>query len=103
MPPWIGIRSKTLSDEINLRAVRTLDLFVSTLLEATGETFSEHLREHRLQTALRMLRSPRHRDWRVVEIAFAAGFGDLSYFNRTFRRRFGDTPQAFRARSPAKD
>ncbi|MCB1496890.1 MAG: helix-turn-helix transcriptional regulator [Bauldia sp.] len=69
---------------------------VHALLEATGETFSEHLREHRLQTALRMLRSPRHRDWRVVEIAFAAGFGDLSYFNRTFRRRFGDTPQAFR-------
>ncbi|MCB1488737.1 MAG: AraC family transcriptional regulator [Bauldia sp.] len=69
---------------------------IHALLEPTGETFSEHLRERRLQSALQMLRSPRHRDWRIVDIAFAAGFGDLSYFNRTFRRRFGDTPQAFR-------
>jgi AraC-like DNA-binding protein len=73
---------------------------VHSLLEATGRTFSEHLREHRLHAALRMLQSPRHRGRRVVDIAFAAGFGDLSYFNRTFRRRFGDTPQSFRPSRP---
>lgn len=72
---------------------------VHALLEATGRTFSEHLREHRLQSAWRMLRSPRNREQRVVDIAFAAGFGDLSYFNRSFRRRFGDTPQSFRRTS----
>jgi len=30
-------------------------------------------------------------------VAFDAGFGDLSYFNRVFRRRFGATPSDVRA------
>jgi AraC-like DNA-binding protein len=29
-------------------------------------------------------------------IAFDAGFGDLSYFNRVFRQRYGDTPSGIR-------
>lgn len=66
------------------------------LLEKTGRTFGEHLRERRLQAARQMLASPRFVGVRVAEIAFAAGFSDLSYFNRRFRRRFGDVPQAFR-------
>jgi AraC-like DNA-binding protein len=28
----------------------------------------------------------------ISAIAFAAGFGDLSHFNRAFRRHFGKTP-----------
>ena len=26
---------------------------------------------------------------KIIEIAYACGFGDISYFNRCFRRRFG--------------
>ena len=74
---------------------------VHVLLEETGRTYSEHIRELRLQAARRMLESPRHLTWRVIDIALAAGFSDLSYFNRRFRARFGDTPQAFRRRSVA--
>src|SRR5262249_44100849 len=33
----------------------------------------------------------------ITSVAFDAGFGDLSYFNRTFRRRFGDTPSGVRS------
>jgi AraC-like DNA-binding protein len=33
----------------------------------------------------------------ISAIAYAAGFGDLSYFNRAFRRRFGATPSDIRA------
>ncbi|MCA9559436.1 MAG: phosphoenolpyruvate kinase, partial [Myxococcales bacterium] len=36
LPPFIGIRIKTLSEELKRRAMRTLDLFVSTLLAETG-------------------------------------------------------------------
>ena len=35
------------------------------------------------------------------QIAFEAGFGDLSYFNRAFRRRFGGSPSDIRASVPA--
>ncbi len=36
LPPFLGIRVKTLSEELRGRAVRTLDVFLSTLVERTG-------------------------------------------------------------------
>ena len=36
LPPFIGIRIKTLSEELKARSVRTLDLFLTTLLDETG-------------------------------------------------------------------
>jgi citrate lyase beta subunit len=41
-PPFIGIRIKSLSAEWHLRAARTLELFLETLLEATGGALPEH-------------------------------------------------------------
>lgn len=35
-PPFVGIRIKALTEELTLRAVRTLDLFVSTLVRELG-------------------------------------------------------------------
>ncbi|HEY6461972.1 MAG TPA: phosphoenolpyruvate kinase, partial [Polyangiaceae bacterium] len=36
LPPFFGIRIKSMIEETRARAVRTLDLFLTTLLEATG-------------------------------------------------------------------
>jgi hypothetical protein len=36
LPPFVGIRIKSLNEEWKARAARTLDLFFETLLEATG-------------------------------------------------------------------
>ncbi|MGZ3458643.1 MAG: DUF6986 family protein, partial [Archangium sp.] len=36
LPPFLGIRIKSLSEELFDRAARTLDLFITTLLERTG-------------------------------------------------------------------
>jgi len=36
LSPFIGIRIKTLSDELKYRAIRTLDIFVSTLVSQSG-------------------------------------------------------------------
>lgn len=36
LPPFIGIRIKTFTEELHARSTRTLDIFVSTLLEASG-------------------------------------------------------------------
>jgi len=33
---------------------------------------------------------------KIAELAFATGFGDLSYFNRMFRRSFGMMPSEWR-------
>ena len=36
LPPFLGIRVKTLSEELRGRSIRTLDLFLTTLAEETG-------------------------------------------------------------------
>jgi AraC-like DNA-binding protein len=53
--------------------------------------------DQRLARAYRLLGDPRCADHTVSAIAFAAGFGDLSYFNRVFRARYGATPSDVRA------
>jgi AraC-like DNA-binding protein len=45
-------------------------------------------------------RQHRHAAMTVNAIALVAGFGDLSHFNRSFRRRYGATPSDVRAASP---
>jgi len=34
---------------------------------------------------------------RISDVAQAAGFSDISHFNRLFRSRFGETPKGVRA------
>jgi AraC-like DNA-binding protein len=51
-----------------------------------------------LQRALTLLTDARHQRKRIAEIALRSGFSDVSYFNRIFRKRFGETPRSVRAR-----
>jgi AraC-like DNA-binding protein len=46
----------------------------------------------RLSRAHRILSDPRLSDRNISSVAFDVGFGDLSYFNRAFRRRYAATP-----------
>lgn len=71
--------------------------YVQQLLEAVGLSFSQHVRQMRLDEARRLLGDLRHAHLRITDIAYAVGFRDLSYFNREFRRRFGEKPSAARA------
>ncbi|MBR0936109.1 helix-turn-helix transcriptional regulator [Bradyrhizobium jicamae] len=74
--------------------------YVQQLLdEGTGKSFTEHLAACRLDRAFAMLTDPHHPHLAIIDIAFEAGFGDVSYFNRMFRRHFGDTPSGVRAAS----
>jgi AraC-like DNA-binding protein len=43
-----------------------------------------------------MLYEPQTAESRVSTIAYDVGFGDLSYFNRCFRRAYGATPMDIR-------
>ena len=70
--------------------------YVQMLFQAEGVTFSEFVLGQRLTRVYHGLRDPRFRLTSISGIAFAAGFGELSYFNRTFRRRFGMSPSELR-------
>jgi AraC-like DNA-binding protein len=67
--------------------------------EGTGKSFTEHLAGRRLERAFEMLTDPHRRHLAIIDIAFGVGFGDVSHFNRMFRRRFGETPSGVRAAS----
>jgi AraC-like DNA-binding protein len=70
--------------------------YVRMLLENDNTNFSEFVLGERLQRAHSLLIDPQHTSWTISSIAFECGFSDLSYFNRTFRRRFGKTPSDVR-------
>jgi AraC-like DNA-binding protein len=69
---------------------------IQRLFETEGTTFSEFVLNQRLTQARRLLADPRFADRAISAIAYKVGFGDLSYFNRTFRRRYGVTPSDVR-------
>jgi len=71
--------------------------YVQMLFEDEGITFTQFVLTQRLERAYRMLTDPGLAARSITSVAFDAGFGDLSYFNRTFRRRFGDTPSGVRS------
>jgi len=69
---------------------------IQLLFEQAGLTYTGFVLEHRLLRAERLLRNPNLRLRKIIEIAHLAGFQDVSYFHRAFRRRFGRTPDDVR-------
>jgi AraC-like DNA-binding protein len=70
--------------------------YLQMLFEMDGSTFSAFLLNLRLTRAHRMLCTPQFDRRAVGAIAYDVGFGDLSYFNRCFRRIYGLTPSDIR-------
>jgi AraC-like DNA-binding protein len=71
--------------------------YLQRLIAPTGNTFTEHVNELRLQRAFALLTEAHDDERRISDIALDAGFSDISHFNRLFRSRFGDTPSRVRA------
>jgi AraC-like DNA-binding protein len=69
---------------------------VQRMFESEGTTFSRFVLGQRLARAHRLLVNPRFTGHAVSAVAFEVGFGDLSYFNRAFRRQYGATPSDVR-------
>ena len=74
--------------------------YLHKLFEDEEMTYSRFVLDRRLALAYRTLRQPRSATRTISSIASDAGFGDLSYFNRTFRRRYGITPSGARREDP---
>jgi AraC-like DNA-binding protein len=75
---------------------RVTPRYLHKLFEGEELTFSTFVLSQRLSRAHRMLCDPRFGDRSISSVAFDVGFSDLSYFNRTFRRRYDATPSDIR-------
>ena len=75
--------------------------YLRKLFESEGVTFSEYVLDQRLAVAHRLLSDPRSAGEKIASVAFAAGFGDVSYFYRAFRRRYDLLPTDVRAQARA--
>jgi AraC-like DNA-binding protein len=73
--------------------------FVQRLFETEGTTFTEYVLAQRLARAHRLLLDPRREAEKISVVAYDSGFGDVSYFNRMFRRHFGAAPSDIRAQA----
>jgi transcriptional regulator GlxA family with amidase domain len=76
--------------------LRVSPRYVQDVLHDTGVSFTERVMELKLQKARAMLVGTRTGSLKVIDVAYGCGFGDISYFNRCFRRRFGAAPGEFR-------
>ncbi len=70
--------------------------YVHKLFAETERSFSEHLGELRLNACAEALTGGSADT--IIDIAMTAGFSDISYFNRRFKSRFGETPSSYRRR-----
>jgi AraC-like DNA-binding protein len=75
--------------------------YLRMLFAGEQTTFSDFVTGRRLALAQRRLRDPARAGYMISAIAYECGFGDLSYFNRVFRRHFGMTPSDARAQRVA--
>jgi AraC-like DNA-binding protein len=80
-----------------------LNSYIRKLFGDEETSFSEYVLTRRLVRAHRMLTDRRWTAVSVASIACDAGFGDRSYFNRAFRRRYGCTPSEVRDASQSVD
>ncbi len=71
---------------------------VQRLFERQGTSFSEFVLARRLARAHASLAAGAANGRTIGDIAMACGFGDISYFNRSFRARYGATPSDIRNR-----
>ena len=69
--------------------------------EACADTFigvdANYIRDRRLERCRLRLLDPRFAHQTVSELAFQAGFGDLSGFNRAFKAKYGLSPRQLRS------
>jgi AraC-like DNA-binding protein len=94
----ISFVEENLAEKISLREVAQMCglgrfQFSRAFKQDLGTTFREFLIQRRVSRALQLFGN---RKASVTEVAFAAGFNDLSYFARVFRRFVGVSPSLYR-------
>jgi AraC-like DNA-binding protein len=100
--PFVLVVTRTIEEQLTSgdfsqkRVARRLSLSTRTLQRRLGEQgmrFNELVDEVRKNLACRMLKDPAVS---VYSVAFAAGYDDVSSFNRAFKRWTRSSPSAYR-------
>jgi AraC family transcriptional regulator, positive regulator of tynA and feaB len=71
--------------------------YLHRLFEESDKSFGQVVLERRLLRCARDLGGASV-DTRISDVAYRCGFGDISYFNKSFRQRFGYSPREYRYR-----
>ncbi|MBI9061287.1 MAG: helix-turn-helix domain-containing protein [Marinilabiliaceae bacterium] len=69
------------------------------LKEKTGHSPKEYIRERRLEKAACLLKES---DMPILAVAFETGFESRAFFNKCFKRKFGETPTEYRKKELCK-
>jgi AraC family transcriptional regulator, positive regulator of tynA and feaB len=77
--------------------------YVHKLFATTGRSVGEHINGLRILVCTRNLLDHAHQRATIAEIAFNAGFRDISHFNRLFKRSSGLAPREFRRANSTAD
>ena len=83
------ITIEDIANEVGLSQSHFMKYFKNTM----GTSFIDYLNEYRLTMASRLLVSS---ESSILDIAAEVGYENLSYFNRTFKKRFSMTPREYR-------
>jgi AraC-like DNA-binding protein len=99
---WIETHlGEALSAERIAAGCRLSARHLNRLFEREGTSLMRYVWEQRLARCHRDMTDPALRGRPVGEIAFAAGFNDLSHFSRSYRVRYGCAPRDARRASVA--
>jgi AraC-like DNA-binding protein len=82
-----NLNADTLAKKFNMSKRKLYKLF-----ESLGVSVHDKIIEARLDAAYMALTSPKRQ--KIINIAYDAGFNDVSTFYRQFRKRFGRPPKA---------
>jgi AraC-like DNA-binding protein len=69
---------------------------IHLLFRMEDTTISRYIWDLRLEMSRNQLTDPNYRDRSLSEIAYDWGFGSLSHFSHSFKRRFGCSPRDYR-------
>jgi AraC-like DNA-binding protein len=95
--------AQNLAEDVTVAALsarhRLSPRYIRKLFEGVNTSLSQFVLGQRLARVHRMLGDPRYAARNISDVALAIGFGDISTFNREFRRRFNATPSDIRAKA----
>lgn len=75
---------------------RTSERTLQKLFEASGQTFSSHVRQRRLEHCRADLANRLYSHLSISDICFRWGFNDPAHFSRAFREQFQVSPRQYR-------